>query len=166
MTLAEDLAGRPELFDGLDRRERARSGWRPFTALMREMAGWRAITRRELDHVRRVSSARSVLRWGHRSSLAVADPLARVGWLCAGRRGGDRRAGGKATIAEFAVAHMVTVPGSELVILALGRLGGGALTHASDLDLIYLFTGDYLAESERVANRSARCCITTGSRNA
>jgi glutamate-ammonia-ligase adenylyltransferase len=27
-------------------------------------------------------------------------------------------------------------------------MGGGALTHASDLDLIYLFTGDYLAESD------------------
>jgi glutamate-ammonia-ligase adenylyltransferase len=40
------------------------------------------------------------------------------------------------------------VPGSEFVILALGRLGGGELTHASDLDLIYLFTGDYRAESD------------------
>ena len=37
---------------------------------------------------------------------------------------------------------------SELVVLALGRLGGRALTHASDLDLIYLFTGDHLAESD------------------
>jgi glutamate-ammonia-ligase adenylyltransferase len=27
-------------------------------------------------------------------------------------------------------------------------MGGGALTHASDLDLIYLFTGDHLAESD------------------
>jgi len=35
-----------------------------------------------------------------------------------------------------------------LVILALGRFGGGVMTHASDLDLIYLFTGDFLAESE------------------
>jgi glutamate-ammonia-ligase adenylyltransferase len=35
-----------------------------------------------------------------------------------------------------------------LLILALGRLGGGALTHASDLDLIYLFTGDFSAESD------------------
>src|SRR3546814_2491821 len=40
------------------------------------------------------------------------------------------------------------VPDSELVILALGRLGGAALTHASDLDLIYVFTGDYAAESD------------------
>src|SRR3546814_16043378 len=40
------------------------------------------------------------------------------------------------------------VPGSELAILALGRLGGGALTHASDLDLIYLFSGDFTEESD------------------
>lgn len=52
-----------------------------------------------------------------------------------------------ATMAEFASAHG-RVPDSELVILALGRYGGEALTHASDLDLIYLFTGDYAAESD------------------
>lgn len=52
-----------------------------------------------------------------------------------------------ATVAEFVEAHG-RVPDSELVVLALGRLGGRALTHASDLDLIYLFTGDHLAESD------------------
>ncbi|WP_052071800.1 bifunctional [glutamine synthetase] adenylyltransferase/[glutamine synthetase]-adenylyl-L-tyrosine phosphorylase [Sphingopyxis sp. MWB1] len=52
-----------------------------------------------------------------------------------------------ATVAEFVEAHG-RVPDSELVILALGRLGGRSLTHASDLDLIYLFTGDHLAESD------------------
>ena len=52
-----------------------------------------------------------------------------------------------ATIAEFEVAHG-KVPGSELVILAYGRLGGQALTHASDLDLVLLFTGDSSAESD------------------
>lgn len=52
-----------------------------------------------------------------------------------------------ATVAEFVAAHG-RVPDSELVVLALGRLGGQALTHASDLDLIYLFTGDHLAESD------------------
>ena len=45
-----------------------------------------------------------------------------------------------AAAAEFERAHG-TIAGSELVILGLGRLGGCALTHASDLDLIYLFTG-------------------------
>ena len=40
---------------------------------------------------------------------------------------------------EFSSAHG-DIAGSELVVLGLGRLGGGALTHASDLDLVYLFT--------------------------
>ncbi len=52
-----------------------------------------------------------------------------------------------ATLAEFERAHG-RVPGGELVILALGRLGGEALTHASDLDLILLFTGDFASESD------------------
>jgi glutamate-ammonia-ligase adenylyltransferase len=53
----------------------------------------------------------------------------------------------RATIAEFEAAHG-RIPQGELVILALGRLGGGALTHASDLDLVYLFTGHFMAESD------------------
>jgi [glutamine synthetase] adenylyltransferase / [glutamine synthetase]-adenylyl-L-tyrosine phosphorylase len=51
------------------------------------------------------------------------------------------------TVAEFEKTHG-KIPGGELVILALGRLGGEALTHASDLDLILLFTGDFSAESD------------------
>ncbi len=52
-----------------------------------------------------------------------------------------------ATIAEFEHTHG-RIAGSELVILAYGRLGGQALTHASDLDLVLLFTGDASAESD------------------
>ena len=52
-----------------------------------------------------------------------------------------------ATIAEFERAHG-KVSGGEMVILALGRLGGEALTHASDLDLVLLFTGSFAAESD------------------
>jgi [glutamine synthetase] adenylyltransferase / [glutamine synthetase]-adenylyl-L-tyrosine phosphorylase len=52
-----------------------------------------------------------------------------------------------ATIAEFRLQHGV-IAGSELVILGLGRLGGGALTHASDLDLVYVFTGEFDSESD------------------
>ena len=48
--------------------------------------------------------------------------------------------------AEFSSVHG-RVPGSELVILSLGRLGGAALTHASDLDLVFLFGGDHTGES-------------------
>ncbi|QGP78870.1 bifunctional [glutamine synthetase] adenylyltransferase/[glutamine synthetase]-adenylyl-L-tyrosine phosphorylase [Sphingobium sp. CAP-1] len=51
------------------------------------------------------------------------------------------------TVAEFETAHG-KVPGGELLILALGRMGGGVLTHASDLDLVYLFTGSFLTESD------------------
>ena len=40
------------------------------------------------------------------------------------------------------------VPGGELLVLGLGRLGGGALTHASDLDLVFVFTGDHSATSD------------------
>ncbi len=53
----------------------------------------------------------------------------------------------QATINEFECTHG-RVPESELVILALGRLGGESLTHASDLDLILLFTGDFRGESD------------------
>ncbi len=48
--------------------------------------------------------------------------------------------------AEFEAVHG-RIARSELVVLGLGRLGGGALTHASDLDLVFLFTGDHGAES-------------------
>jgi glutamate-ammonia-ligase adenylyltransferase len=54
---------------------------------------------------------------------------------------------GATVIAEFETAHG-KVPGSELVILALGRMGGAELSHASDLDLVYLFTGDFAGESD------------------
>ncbi len=53
-----------------------------------------------------------------------------------------------AAIADFARVHG-RVPNSEFVVLALGRMGGGLMTHASDLDLVYLFTGDFRAESDR-----------------
>lgn len=46
-----------------------------------------------------------------------------------------------AASAEFETAHG-RFPGSELIALGLGRFGGHSLTHASDLDLIYLHTAD------------------------
>ncbi len=52
-----------------------------------------------------------------------------------------------AVAAEFAREHG-TVPGGRLVVLGLGRFGGRALTHASDLDLVYLFTGGHDAVSD------------------
>lgn len=52
-----------------------------------------------------------------------------------------------AACAEFEQAHG-RIPDTDLLILGLGRLGGGALTHASDLDLVYLFSGDIGLESD------------------
>jgi len=55
--------------------------------------------------------------------------------------------GAQAAITEFESVHG-RIKGGELLILGLGRLGGGALTHASDLDMVYLFTGEIGAESD------------------
>lgn len=143
--LAEELGRRPALLDGLiDASALAPVGdVDGLTALMR--AGDVHDYGGRLDHVRRV-----VGEWRFASGVQIvagaADPLAVAG-------GYSRIANAalavltEAAVAEFARAHG-RVPDSELVILGLGRLGGGALTHASDLDLVYLFTGDFRAESD------------------
>lgn len=53
----------------------------------------------------------------------------------------------EAATAEFEKVHG-RVPGGDLLVMGYGRLGGGALTHASDLDLVFLFTGAHSAESD------------------
>jgi glutamate-ammonia-ligase adenylyltransferase len=53
----------------------------------------------------------------------------------------------KETAAEFEQVHG-RIAGSDLLVLGLGRFGGSALTHASDLDLIFLFSGDPQGESD------------------
>ncbi len=53
------------------------------------------------------------------------------------------------TIADFERVHG-RLYDSEFVILALGRLGGGLLTHASDLDLVHLMSGTGTDESDGV----------------
>ncbi len=75
----------------------------------------------------------------HHDPLAIAEGLCRVAEAAL-------QVGAKAAIAKFAEVHGRIADG-ELVILGLGRLGGGALTHASDLDLVYLFTGEIGRES-------------------
>ncbi|WP_375391265.1 bifunctional [glutamine synthetase] adenylyltransferase/[glutamine synthetase]-adenylyl-L-tyrosine phosphorylase [uncultured Sphingomonas sp.] len=143
--LAEELGRRPALLDGLiDASALAPVGdVEALTALLR--AGDVHDYGSRLDHVRRVVGE---LRFasGVQIVAGAADPLAVAG-------GYSRIAEAtlevlaEAAVAEFARAHG-RVPDSELVILGLGRLGGGALTHASDLDLVYLFTGDFRAESD------------------
>ena len=142
--LAEALARRPALLDGLV--DASALGPVPATAELAAMMSAGASDHGgRLDRVREVvGEARFAL--GASIVAGVADPLE----VAAGyARVADAaiEAVAAATIAAFAAAHG-RVPGSELVILGLGRLGGGALTHASDLDLVYLFTGNFRAESD------------------
>ncbi|MDQ3074022.1 MAG: bifunctional [glutamine synthetase] adenylyltransferase/[glutamine synthetase]-adenylyl-L-tyrosine phosphorylase [Pseudomonadota bacterium] len=55
---------------------------------------------------------------------------------------------------DFAATHG-RIEGGDLIVLALGRLGGRALTHASDLDLVYLFDAPAGAHSEGRKSLSA-----------
>ncbi|MPT47647.1 MAG: bifunctional [glutamine synthetase] adenylyltransferase/[glutamine synthetase]-adenylyl-L-tyrosine phosphorylase [Sphingobium sp.] len=144
--LADDLARRAELLDGLI----DASALEPIPALD-VLTRWLGRSEQGddyqtvLDRVRqKIGERRFAL--GAQIVCGAVDPL-EVG------RGYGRLARGavevlaQATQREFANSHG-TVSGGELVIVALGRLGGGALTHASDLDLIYLFTGDHETESD------------------
>jgi glutamate-ammonia-ligase adenylyltransferase len=143
--LADDLARRPALIDGL----LDASAFEPVGSvdeIMRLMTG-RDVGDREalLDRVRQVvGEARFAL--GAQIVAGVADPL-EVGEGYARVAEAAIRAVAASTVAAFEDAHG-RVPGGELVVLALGRMGGGLLTHASDLDLVYLFTGDFHAESD------------------
>jgi glutamate-ammonia-ligase adenylyltransferase len=91
-----------------------------------------------LDRVRRLVNERRFalgvqLIDQRRDPLEVTEGYARVAE-------GALVALARATSEEFEQAHGL-FPGGELVILGLGRFGGHSLTHASDLDIIYLHTG-------------------------
>ncbi len=144
--LAEALARQPALLDGLIDAT-AFDPPEPVPALTAAFAAgeagddYQALLDRIRQHVGERRFALGVQLIERASDpLAVAEGYARVAEAALG-------ALGAATVAEFETAHG-RVPGAELVVLALGRLGGGALTHASDLDLVYLFTGDHRAESD------------------
>ena len=145
-TLADALGTRVELIEGLiDQRafdapatkEQLRAEWRPGLAAL----DYERLLDRVRDHVgeRRFAYGAQLVA-GATDPLVVAGGYAELAEAALGVLA-------DAAVAEFVAAHG-RVPDSELVVLALGRLGGRALTHASDLDLIYLFTGDHLAESD------------------
>jgi glutamate-ammonia-ligase adenylyltransferase len=154
--LGSILAHAPTLADQLGRRAELLEGLIDASALdpVADVPGIAAEMRRRerdgdyqwmLDHVRRVVNEKR-FALGAQIIAGASDPLeVSAGYARVAEAAIDVLA--TATVEEFAQTHG-TVPDSELVILALGRLGGQALTHASDLDLIYLFTGDYMAESD------------------
>ncbi len=143
--LADELARWPALLDGLVDAS-AFDAVAPVEALRAAMAGDpKSDYQARLDHVRAVvGEARFAL--GAQLVAGASDPLeigagyARVAEAAIGSLA-------ERTVAEFERAHG-RVPDGELIVLALGRMGGGLLTHASDLDLIYLFTGGFDAESD------------------
>lgn len=145
-TLADALGARVELIEGLIDK-RAFDAPAPKAELLAEWApGLGGLDyERLLDRVRdRVGERR--FAYGVQLIAGSSDPLA-IACGYSELAEAALQVLADATVAEFVQAHG-RVPDSELVVLALGRLGGRALTHASDLDLIYLFTGDHLAESD------------------
>jgi glutamate-ammonia-ligase adenylyltransferase len=145
--LAEQLGRRPQLLDGLIDAS-AFAPVPPTAELIREFR--RSDRAGEdyqlvLDRVRRrVNERRFAL--GAQLVVARTDPI--------------EAAEGYSRIAEAAINVLAAaaaeeferlhgrVGGAELLIMGLGRLGGEALTHASDLDLVYLFSGTHEAESD------------------
>ena len=144
--LADELARRPELLDALIDR----------TALdlpgsVAQLAERMGRCERDDDYEMQLDRLRVVtgetrFALGVQLIEAAQDPLAIAAGL-------SRTAEAALEVAlaaaeeEFASKHG-RIEGSELLVLGLGRLGGGALTHASDLDIIYLFTGSHDGESD------------------
>lgn len=100
---------------------------------------------RLLDRVRRKVGERRFalgvqLIEGARDPLAIGQGLCRVAEAAL-------TVLADAAAAEFARAHG-RIAGSAMLVMGYGRLGGGVLTHASDLDLVFLFSGDQAAESD------------------
>jgi glutamate-ammonia-ligase adenylyltransferase len=134
--LADQLARRPELFEGLfdascfEMPPSADHFAERLAASMQGQAYDVALDRaRRLVNERRFALGVQLID-RRRDPLEVTEGYSRVaeGALMAlGRRASD----------EFERAHGA-FPESELAVLGLGRFGGHSLTHASDLDLIYL----------------------------
>lgn len=143
--LADELARRPELLDALiDASALDLPG-------SIEILAARMARCEEDDYEARLDRLRQVVG-EERFALGVQmvetrhDPLDIAEGLCRVAEGAVQ-AGARAAIAEFESVHG-KLPGSELVMLGLGRLGGGALTHASDLDVVFLHSGEIGGESD------------------
>ncbi|WP_228242098.1 glutamine-synthetase adenylyltransferase [Porphyrobacter sp. GA68] len=144
--LADRLGRRPELLDALiDRSAFDLPGTAAeLAARMRRAARGNSYEAR-LDAIRIVTGeVRFAL--GVQVIEGANDPLA-IGAALARLAEAGLQVAYEAATEQFAAAHG-RIAGGELVVLALGRLGGELLTHASDLDLVYLFTGTIDAESD------------------
>ena len=151
--LSEQLARRPVLFDGLlDRSAFAEPLDARATAdRLVEMAGGKPLDQ-VVDPLRRMIGERRFalgvqLVAGHRDPITIAEGYSDLAE-------GAIIAMAELTTREFEVRHG-RIENGELIILALGRLGGRALTNASDLDLIYLFDAPLESRSDGEKSLSA-----------
>lgn len=135
--LADELARRPELLDRLiDHSALDLSG--SVEALADRMRRGEADDDYEqtLDRIRKVVGEERFalgvqLVEARHDPFEIAAGLSRVAEAAL-------QVAAEAACAEFQRAHGM-VPGADFLVLGLGRLGGEALTYASDLDLVYLF---------------------------
>ena len=144
--LADAIARRPELLDALiDRSALDLPGDRAGLAEAMRRTERGATYEDRLDRIRIVTGE---TRFGLGVQLieAAQDPL-EIAAALARTAEAALEVAVEAAEEEFARRHG-RIAGSELVVLGLGRFGGGALTHASDLDLVYLFTGTHECESD------------------
>ncbi len=144
--LADELARRPDLLDTLIDRSAF-----DLPGSVEELAAAMGHCERGDDYERQLDRIRLVtgetrFALGVQLIEAAQDPLAVAAALSRTAEAALEVAC-EAAAAEFAEKHG-RIADSELVVLGLGRLGGGALTHASDLDIVYLFTGPHDAESD------------------
>ncbi len=144
--LADDLARRGDLMDTLI----DRSALDPMPCVP-DLAAQMAASEAGDDYERLLDAVRLKVgekRFGLGVQLieASADPLEIAAGYCRVAEAALTTLT-QATIAEFQQNHG-RFANSALIILALGRLGGGALTHASDLDVVFMFSGDPEGESD------------------
>lgn len=145
-TLAEELGRRPELLDTLLDQSALGLPGSVAELAQRMRAGVQGDDyERLLDRIR-VVTGEMRFALGLQLVQAVHDPLDIAAALSRTAEAALIVAH-QGTAREFARNHG-KIAGAELVVLGLGRLGGGVLTHASDLDLIFLFTGDTGRESD------------------
>jgi glutamate-ammonia-ligase adenylyltransferase len=144
--LSDALARKPERLDTLIARDALElPGDVPAIMARMQGAAARADYEALLDAIR-VVTGEIRFALGIQLIEGLADPLAIARALSRTAEAALQLAA-EATMAEFAAKHG-HIADSEMLILGLGRLGGGALTHASDLDIVYLFTGDFAALSD------------------
>lgn len=145
-TLAEELGRRPELLDTLiDQTALDLPGSVEEIEQRIAPAGIAGDYERLLDRIR-LATGELRFTLGLQLIEDVHDPLDIAASLSRAAEAALNIAY-RATCDEFARKHG-RIKDSELVVLGLGRFGGGALTHASDLDIIYLFTGETGTESD------------------